>query len=278
MKQKRKMIKIFVVNLKSSVQRRKIMERQLNDLGLPFEIFEAIKGDEVTKDEIERYYDMDFYKNRPDYFTAGAVGCTLSHYLIYKKMVEEKIEIALILEDDMAINKEFPKILPQLAKEIRNHEVILLFYQSYFPINLSFSSKRYLAGKYHLYQAISTGGLRSTAGYLINLRTAKSMVDGLIPYSTFPDDWEIFYHRKLLNGIRIVHPFILNNTYEQTTISPNLKGGNLGKKTTGFIEKNKIFPFYQLLKFRRMINISKSRRCFTLNESPTDYRENNFNK
>ncbi len=268
-------MKIFVINLKSSVLRRKTMEGQLNKLGLPFEIFEAVQGSEVTDQEIATYFNMDFYNKRPDIYSPGMVGCTLSHYFLYKKIVEENIGVALILEDDMILHEDFPNLLQRLSTEIRNNEVIMLFYQSYsFPINVSQSSKLSLTYKFDLYQIISTNGVRSTAGYLINQATAKSMAEGLAPISTFPDDWEVFYKKKLLNGIRLVYPHALNNTYQRTTINPYSKGGNFIKKILHFVEKNKIFPFYQLIRYRRMMNIAKSKQCFIINEHPIDQREN----
>lgn len=268
------MIKIFVINLKSSIERRRTMEKQLNRLGLSFEIFDAVNGADLSDDEITSYFDMNFYNNRPHYYTPGLSGCILSHYFLYKKIVDEKIHLALILEDDMVLDKSLPQLFEQLSKEIRNDEVIMLFYQSYFPINLSQNSKTPLNDRFNLYQIISTKGLRSTAGYLITFDAANSMLKGLRPFSAFPDDWKSFYDRNLLNGIRVVYPSLLSNTYQPTTISPNKKGGVIAKMILSLVERNKIFPFYQLLKWRRMRNIARSRQCFILNKPATDFRKN----
>lgn len=270
----RKSMKIFVINLKSSVERRKMMEKQLNKLGLPFEIFDAVMGSALSESEIMAYYDKDYYNARPDYFTPGAIGCTLSHFFIYRKMVEEKIETALILEDDMVLNKNLPGMLNKLSGEIRNDEVIMLFYQSYFAINLYASSATPLMDKYNLYQVSDTTGLRSTGGYIINYEAARSLAENLLPFSSFADDWKSFYDRKMLNGVRVVYPFLLDNTYRATTISPNIKGGIVVKKFVTFAERNKIFPFFQILKWRRKINIARTRQCFIINQSPVDFRKN----
>ncbi len=268
------MLKIFVINLKSSIERRKTMERQLHKLGLPFEFFEAVNGAALSEEEIAGYYDMDFYNSRPGYYKRGAMGCMLSHYFLYKKIVEEKIEVALILEDDMVLSKNVSDKLIQLSKNVIDNEAILLFYQSYFPINIARSSAIPVTDHFNLYQLVSLKGIRSTAAYIINLKTAKSMYEGLMPLSTFADDWKTFFDKKLLNGIRIVYPFLLDNTYQNTTINPNEKGGKLVKKSLSFMEKNKIFPIYNLLRWRRMRNTAKSRRCFIVNEPVIDFREN----
>lgn len=264
--------------MKSSLRRRKIMERQLNKSGLPFEIFEAVQGDALTEQETLSWYDKDFYNNRPSYHTSGTVGCTLTHYLIYKRITEQKISQALILEDDMILGKTLPSILNEISKKIRDDEVIMLFYQSYFSINFCKSSKENVQGQFNLYQVNNLKGLRSTAAYIITYEAAKNMMDEYLPISFFPDDWKKFFDKKLLNGVRLIYPFVVTNAYEPTTISPNAKGGKLMKYFLLMVEKFKIFPFYQALKYRRKLNTKKSRQCFLINEPPVDFREKIENK
>jgi len=247
------------------------MEKQLHKLDLPFTIFEAVQGNALTEDEITSYYDTEYYNNRPSYFTPGAAGCSLSHFFIYKKIVEEKIDVALILEDDMALDKNLPRVLQKLFKEIRYDEIIMLFYQSYFDINLYASSKLPLTEKYNLYQVTDIKGLRSTGGYLIRYETAKKMTENLLPFCGFADDWQSFYNRKIFNGIRLVYPFLLNNTYQATTISPNSKGGNTLKKIMQFVENYKVFPLYQLFKWRRKINIIQTSENYEFTNVKTNH-------
>lgn len=266
-------MKIFVINLKTSVRRRKKTESQLNKLGLPFEIFEAVQGSALTKNEILSWYDANFYNDRPTYHTSGMVGCTLSHYFVYKRIVEQKIEKALILEDDMVLSKNLPALLNEISKKIRNDEIIMLFYQSYFPINLCATSAQSVKDKFKLYQVNDLKGLRSTAAYVVTYRAANTMLKGYLPISFFPDDWKVFYNKKLLNGVRVIYPFTLTNSYEPTTISPNSKGGKFVKFFLEIIEKYKLFPLYQTLKYRRKINTAKSRRCYIVNEQPADFRK-----
>lgn len=268
-------MKIFVINLKSSTDRRREMEAQLERLALPYEIFDAVIGSEIKEEEILNYFDHQFYINRPSYYTAGAIGCTLSHYFIYQKIVAEKIELALILEDDMVLKGDLPMILNNLKDEIRDDEVIMLFYQSYFPINLAAQNAKQLDRNYKLYQVIELKGLRSTGGYLINYHCAKSMVKKLLPFDSLPDAWVRFYERNIINGVRVVHPFVLTNSYVPTTISPNNRGDEVVKKFISFCQEYKIFPVYHLLKLRRKKNIAKSQQCFFLNQVPIDFRIQN---
>lgn len=266
--------RIFVINLRTSAERRKMMEDQLDKLNLPFEIFSAINGASLSENEILSLYDNDYYHSRPSYYSKGMIGCTLSHYYIYKKIVEEKIENAFILEDDMALNINLPKILKRLPEVIRKDEAILLFYQSYSPIKLSGDSEIPLYDKYKLYQVVDLKGLISTAAYYISFETAQSMLNKMLPISNVPDDWKKFYDRNMLNGIRVIFPFLLNNTYQKTTINPNTKGGLAFQKILSFMETHRIFPIYHILRKRRKLNTAKTRRCYVVDELPSDFREN----
>lgn len=250
------------------------MEDQLNKLNIPFEIFEAVKGTDLSEKEMAGYYDTEYFNNRPGYFTPGAAGCALSHYFIYKRIVDEKIDVAIILEDDMIPDKSFAGVANKLSGEIRSDEVILFFYQSYFKIALAASTSVRIDDKFNLYQVTSTHGLRSTGGYMIKYEAAKAMAEKLMPFSSFPDDWKSFHDRRILNGIRIVYPYVMTNSYEPTTISPYVKGGSFLRKTLTFLERKKIFPIYHFLKWRRKRYIEKTRQCIITNELPTDLRTN----
>lgn len=95
-------MKIFVINLKKDVEKRQKIEAQLQALALEYEIIEAVYGKDLQDDELETL--VKDYKNC--YLTKGEIGCVLSHQLIYKKMQEENIHHALILEDDVVIKPE----------------------------------------------------------------------------------------------------------------------------------------------------------------------------
>jgi len=265
-------MKIFVINLKTSVQRRQIMEKQLAKLNIPYEFFEAVKGADVPQEDIPKYYNMEYYNARPSYFTPGLMGCTMSHYFLYKKIAEEKVDVAIILEDDMVLNANFEETVLSLSRQIRKDEAIMLFYQSYNEIKLSSATAMPVAKNYTLYQIANIDILRSTGGYMITCETAQAMAQKIRPFASYPDDWRSFYERKMLNGIRAVYPFVLDNSYEPTTISPHTKNAGLLKKVIAFSEANKIFPIYQLLKMRRKKYTASTRRCVIADIMPVDIR------
>lgn len=93
-------MKIFIINLKRDNEKRKKMKNKLDKLNLNYEFFEAIDGLNTDHSGIYTGW-IDSYHNR--YITKGEVGCSLSHYYIWKKIINENIETAIILEDDIEV-------------------------------------------------------------------------------------------------------------------------------------------------------------------------------
>ena len=99
---------IFVIGVKDSVREYRIKKRFE---GLNYEYFYGVNGTEVDKK---------YYENKGSKLTYGQLGCSLSHVNLYKKIVDEDIEVALILEDDCVFNenlKNFKKYYESLPKD-----------------------------------------------------------------------------------------------------------------------------------------------------------------
>lgn len=102
-------IPVFVINLPKDVKRREFMKKQLNDLGMPFNFIEGKYGADPIV--IESCDDALAIKEHGKVLTVGEKGCAFAHRLVYEKMVNEKIPYALIMEDDVVLQKNFPEIL-----------------------------------------------------------------------------------------------------------------------------------------------------------------------
>ena len=96
-------MKIFVINLRSATEKRETMKNTLDKYTKEYIFFDAINGKQLKDSEYKINLNwMNPWNNT--HTTYGEVGCALSHYTLWKKMVDENIEQALILEDDIVIN------------------------------------------------------------------------------------------------------------------------------------------------------------------------------
>lgn len=118
---------IFIINIKSSIDRWESTSSRLKALGLSVTRFDATVGCELSEDEIKQWYDP--VANRKYHhrnLTIGEIGCYISHKRLWQKMVDEEIPYCLILEDDLCIDKTLPYIL-QHIEQLNGWEMIKLF-------------------------------------------------------------------------------------------------------------------------------------------------------
>ena len=152
-----KIEKVFVINLKDKEHR----WNKFRDIDDRFERFEAIDSREnhsicedygLTLDPVgltnELYFAQSF----------GAIGCYLSHYLLWKKMIDEDIELALFLEDD--------------AK----HENVIDFINKYKPYSPIYELIQ-LNKRTHDDVNIYTKHFNGTESYLLTNLGAKKLVE-----------------------------------------------------------------------------------------------------
>lgn len=106
--------KIFVINLDSSTDRWEACKRQLDDANL--ERISAVDGANLNNVELTKHFDLDL--NQLQYhktLTRGEIGCYLSHRLVWHRIVDEKLDFAIVLEDDFLLNGNIDKLLTSLA-------------------------------------------------------------------------------------------------------------------------------------------------------------------
>jgi hypothetical protein len=114
--------KVFVLSLKSSVERRNNFITSYKSLytDIPLEIIWGIDTKNPINAEPYRHlvnthnynimYDIDTGK-RPrlheSEFNSGALGCYLGHMEFYKKCFEQKLKYAIFCEDNVVLSKNF---------------------------------------------------------------------------------------------------------------------------------------------------------------------------
>ena len=119
---------IFVINLKTSPDRRKIAAAQLEAAGLTPTFVDAVDGRKLPGAEIEALVDADGRLRRaPKPLNAAEVGCYLSHRGVLEKMVAEGIPQALVMEDDLLTTPELAAVLGAIAaKDLPPYDLIKL--------------------------------------------------------------------------------------------------------------------------------------------------------
>jgi glycosyl transferase family 25 len=110
---------IFVINLKTSPERRRAAADQLERVGLTPTFVDAVDGRKMPPAEIAALVDeAGRLRRAPKPLSAAEVGCYLSHWAVLEKIVSEGLPQALVMEDDLLAGDELPAVLEALGTKV----------------------------------------------------------------------------------------------------------------------------------------------------------------
>ncbi|XP_029469098.1 inactive glycosyltransferase 25 family member 3 [Rhinatrema bivittatum] len=113
---------VFLINLMRRSDRRQRMLHALYEQEISCEVIDAVDGSAMNSSDIKKlgvdllpgYYDP--FSGRT--LTKGEVGCFLSHFTVWKEVVERQLDTALVMEDDVRFEGFFKQQLMKLMEEI----------------------------------------------------------------------------------------------------------------------------------------------------------------
>lgn len=238
---------IFIINLKRSIERRIIIEKQCNKFGLNYEFIDAVDGFSLSPSEIKTHTRDVNFASRP-----GEIGCALSHINTYRRIVELNIDKALILEDDAQLTDAIIPTLAFLDRTITNNSpsVTLLTKVGHY---LKKETAR-IDNNHAIHDVIDSA---LAHGYIINGAAAKKALETLYPVWMVADKWTLFKEYGIFHINAVIPPVILQSTFsEHSTI--NISG--LEAEMESEVVKDKI---WKVLRKRRTIQ-QKIRRALWL--------------
>ena len=215
---------IYMINLKRRTERRVKMEASMKELGIDFLHLEAVDGKTLT-DEVLVQKGITLMPEYADPYhkrvmTMGEIGCFLSHYTVWQKMVELNQEEVLVLEDDIRFEPYFKERAEQSMNEAR---AIGGWDLIYFGRKRLQENEEFLPGSQRFVKVSYTYW---TLGYVITLEGAKKLlaseplkrllpVDEYLPimFDEHPNDtWKHKYETRNLDAWS-VHPLLLFPTH-----------------------------------------------------------------
>jgi glycosyl transferase family 25 len=184
-------ITIFIINLKKDIDRKAHLITICKKHNLDYRFIEAVNGNLLDKSEINEIYSEEkAIKQIGKPLTKGEIGCALSHLSIYKTMVKENIEKAIIFEDDIDIDDNFNKVIKHIDNLQKDWELVLLGYNAYIKKEEdNISSYRYQKTLVEHYKSVRLlDKAYSAYAYLLNLKGAKKLI-GYLETLTQPIDY-----------------------------------------------------------------------------------------
>lgn len=243
----------FVINLDRSKTRLQLITKECKKHNIKFERVKAVDGSKLNKQELinNGILNNRTHSNRrfgskckitrnilncssKDMMNDAEIGVYLSHYNIWKKMVDHKIGIATIFEDDIRLDKNFNNIYQKTLKNApADWDIIFWGCHSKHswgcrPKKSKNDNSLFVADR----DKDCCKGERCVTGmysYTINYKAAKKLLHGIFPI-TYPIDIYIMKEN--------IKMYCIDNTKLVTEMSFN-KNGNL-KSTISSNKKNLI--------------------------------------
>ena len=210
-------IPIFVINMPQNTERKNKIESQLSKLGLAAAFIKAVVGKNLSDTEITALYNEK--QNNANYhrnLTVGEIGCYASHRLAWKKLVDENISQAIILEDDSILSNTFIEVLENLSR-LKEWDIIKLADDR----NLEPAKSHPISSNLNCVSYYRVPNC--TTGYAISINGAKKFLSrkrffrpvdvdtqfhselnlsviGIRPYSVYPDDVQSEIVKMNTNG------------------------------------------------------------------------------
>jgi glycosyl transferase family 25 len=114
--EKQQSFQVFVISLERAVERREYMRSLVAELGFTATIISAVDGKNLRPEQRARYNSERARRIYGCEMSDNEIACYLSHLSIYSKMLEQRIDTALILEDDISCVGDLKPIVEQVLK------------------------------------------------------------------------------------------------------------------------------------------------------------------
>ena len=159
--------------MKDRSDRRANMKQRLSEMEIDAVRIDAINGGEVI-DQLD-------FGNVKKKLNNAEIGCFLSHHNLYKRILDEGHETALILEDDCLFIEGYKEVVEQAMKDIpKDWDMLYLGQANYDSIKIAQSAEL----KTHAIKENVSGRLYRasrcwlTHAYVVNRKVLPKLIEG----------------------------------------------------------------------------------------------------
>jgi GR25 family glycosyltransferase involved in LPS biosynthesis len=176
----------YVVNLDRRPERWYKFTQNAKKIGLHnFKRFSGTDGKTLKwTPELEKLFPVNVSTEQKKYEShrrkPGVIGCAMSHYRLWKKMLAETkkdTDCWLVLEDDVNFEPNFVKEWPRIYKDIENNEEWNLLYLGYTDHQYYYGDPQVLRGVFKFKGDMNRKHGGGTFGYCLRRSGAKYLVD-----------------------------------------------------------------------------------------------------
>lgn len=202
--------RVFVINLLKDAARLDGFRKEMHDKwpGIDYEIVQAVYGRELSEVAFSRLVDVARARrvHKRD-IGRGEVGVVCSMQVVYKKMVSENIEQALIFEDDALLGSGLARKIPAIEEWLmaQSKPTVLLLSQAMHIRKWKGTRLQETGSK--ICRPLEIYG---AYGYCLNLEAAQTLLHYNTPIFQLADAWAS-YQRDGVVKVYSVVPHLIGN-------------------------------------------------------------------
>lgn len=162
----------FVISIPAAENRRLHITRQFESQNIPFRFFDAFTPSERLELALQQY--LPGIKNS-DKLTIGEKGCLMSHFILWKKCIDEGWDYITVFEDDAVLGEDAGRFLTDglwLKERFDFNEIFILRLETflmYTELKTQHNIPPFRQRQFSLLKSKHFG----TAGYIISHAAAK---------------------------------------------------------------------------------------------------------
>lgn len=243
----------YVINLARSPDRRAYITAELAKTNQRFEIVEAVDGRDLDLED-NRLVDPSVVRDGAFRLGAGgpgAAGCALSHHRVYRKILEDGHDKALVLEDDISFPSDLAELVDALGVHMEGAEVVLLNFHSAKPCRVAKAGSVPLPASRQIVRPVDLGQPHSTGAYVITREACQRMAETVLPVRVTADDWEFFCKQGAIDRLRCVVPMPVVNTANFRSTIDFYHPGSLQARLRELAANGRVPILKQILAYRR---------------------------
>lgn len=104
-------IKVLVIHVRGNESRREYIQKQVEQIGMPYEYILDGNKEDLTEEILNKYFRGEMHGQYP------RTSCAYKHILACKYIIEQNLDGALILEDDIRLFDNFKSKFEQSIQE-----------------------------------------------------------------------------------------------------------------------------------------------------------------
>ena len=209
---------IYIINLKSRPEKKEFMKKQMDKHKLNAIFFEAVDGNELDLNELidENIISQidDVRIKRP--LRRGEIGCSMSHMLVWLRLLKSDKQYALVFEDDAILCNDFKEMLRGVIDEANTVEWDVLYLNE----NCYYHFKEKCDGKHVSRRIIAPTNVGyGLYGYVIKKDAVHKYIKGMLPITIPVDNFIIEKQKDKQNRVlRLEYPMVdVNRRFESDT-------------------------------------------------------------